>query len=406
MGDIQTVHYTERGIPPLALAYVAFGSFWGCLAVTVGDLLHDRGLNAGQLGFYLTLTSITGIVTMAWIAPRLEHLPRQWTIPAAIAIEGTGAILLAILPARGLAFAFITIGVGTGLVDVLVNAVGYERERASGRAVLQWVHMTYSVGGGAGALMAGILLTTGASWRTALIVTGTAQLMAGGINVFSSTLRGVPERERSEEKVSLTAFVRWPYLLVPALIVASAFFVEGSMDVWSGVYLQQSLGASAMAAAVGFSAFAFATAAGRALAARILFGLGYRRTVIASGIGAVLAGLAAVLAPTIAVAGIAYLLLGFCIAAAAPAAFGSIEGGDPKTAGLAIAAVTTAGYSGFIVGPPLLGWLADATGSFRITMLLITLSTLGVLIGGLLIRHAPAKLPPVSESARGEGAHA
>lgn len=389
MGDKATLHNTERGIPSLALAYFAFGTFWGCLAVTVSGLLADTGLSAGQLGLFLTLTSITGILTMTLLAPRLEHLPRQWTIPAALAIEGTGAIFLATLPKGALPLAFLTIGVGTGLIDVLVNAVGYERERAAGRPVLQWVHMTYSIGGGFGALTAGILLTNGNSWRTALIATGTVQIVAGAVNVFSHSLRDVPARDRSETLVSLTAFKRWPYLLVPALIVASAFFVEGSMDVWSGVYLQTTLQASAMGAAVGFAAFAFATAAGRALAARILFGMGYRRTVIASGTGAVLAGIGAVLAPTAAIAGIAYLVLGFCLSAAAPAAFGSVEGGDPKAAGLAIAAVTTAGYTGFIAGPPLLGWLADVTGSFRVTMLIITLSTFGVLIGGLLTKRTP-----------------
>ncbi len=386
MGEVAATRDTERGITPLASTYVVFGWFWGCIAVVLANFQSANDLSSGRLGLYLSFTSITGIVTMTIVAPRLEHLARHVTIPVSLAIHSAGALLLATLPSRLLPVGFLMIGLGTGMVDVLVNAVGYESEVRTGRAVLQWVHMSYSLGAGVGALVTGLILTAGASFRAALILAFGVQVVVAAGVVTSRSLRAVPARERSETKVSLTAFKRYPWLLVPALIVGSAFFVEGSMDVWSGVYLRKTLGASVMAAAVGFAAFAFATSGGRALAAKILFGLGYRTTVIASGAGAVLAGAVAATAPNTTVAALAYLVLGFCLSAAAPAAFGSVEGGN---AGLAIAAVTTVGYAGFVVGPPFMGWLADASGSFRITMFVITGATLGVLLGGLLTRQRP-----------------
>jgi MFS family permease len=378
---------TQRAIAPLATVYVTFGMFWGCIAIVWGTFLAAEELSAGRAGLYLTLTSATGIFTMTLVAPRLEHLPRHVTIPAALASHASGAFLLAWLPPELLPLAFFAIGCGTGLVDVLVNAVGHESEVRTGRAVLQWVHMSYSLGGAAGAIAAGLLLTAGATFRTALVVMGIAQLVAGGIVIFSTALRAVPERERSETKVSLAAFRRMPFLLVPALVVCSAFFVEGSMDVWSGAFLQDTLGASALGGAVGFSAFALATALGRALAAKILFGMGYRTTTIVSGAGSVAAAAVAVTAPSVAVAAGAFLVLGFCISAAAPSAFGSVEGGSGTQAGVAIAAVTTAGYAGFVVGPPFMGWLVDATGNFRVTMLVLCVSSLGILAGGLMMRR-------------------
>jgi hypothetical protein len=88
------------------------------------------------------------------------------------------------------------------------------------------------------------------------------------------------------------------------------------------------------------------------------------------------------------VAGLAFLLLGFSLASAAPAAFGLIEGSgeDPTNA---IAAVTTVGYSGFIWSPPLLGWVAEAF-SLRATMFVVVLATLGVLAGGIAAKNPPA----------------
>lgn len=192
--------------------------------------------------------------------------------------------------------------------------------------------------------------------------------------------------------MSLSAFKRDRALLATALIVLSAFFVEGSLDVWAVTYLRRTLGAGIMAGALGFAAFGVATAIGRTFAARILFGMGYKRTILVSGIGSVCAGLLAIVAPNAWVATVAYLILGFCLAAAGPAAFGSIEGGGAQ-AGVAIAAVTTVGYIGFVVGPPVMGWLADATG-VRSTMVIITLATSGILIGGYLTR---GRLPPPPE---------
>ena len=156
------------------------------------------------------------------------------------------------------------------------------------------------------------------------------------------------------------------------------------MDTWSGLYLRGQLMASALAAALAFAAFAATMFVGRLFASRVLFGFGYRRTVIFAGSGACIGGLAAALTQSPVVAGLAFLLMGFSLASAAPAAFGLVQGSgaDPTNA---IAAITTVGYSGFIWSPPLLGWVADAF-SLRATMVVQVAATLGVLAGGLIAK--------------------
>jgi MFS family permease len=230
-----------------------------------------------------------------------------------------------------------------------------------------------------------ILVTSGSGgWRGAIFFAALAQLPGFLLCLTEPSFRhGVPAK-RARESISLTAFVRSPALLATGLIVLSAFFVEGSLDVWAVTYLRDTLGASIMAGAIGFSAFAAATAVGRIFAGRILFGMGYRRTILFSGAGSVVAGTLAVFAPNAWVATLAYLMMGFCLAAAGPAAFGSIPGTGAE-AGVSIAAVTTVGYIGFVIGPPIMGWLADAVG-VRGTMIVITVATLGILVGGYLSR--------------------
>jgi MFS family permease len=82
------------------------------------------------------------------------------------------------------------------------------------------------------------------------------------------------------------------------------------------------------------------------------------------------------------VVGLGFLVLGFTLSAAVPAAFGLVgeSGEDPANA---LAAVTTVGYTGFIWSPPLLGWVAQSF-SLRAAMSVIVIATFGIIVGGWL----------------------
>ena len=136
---------------------------------------------------------------------------------------------------------------------------------------------------------------------------------------------------------------------------------EGAIGDWSTVYLRDDLAADASFAALGFAAFSLAMAAGRFLGDRMV-----RRWsgpgVLAAGSGIAALTLAAGLwlnNPITALVGFAAAGLG--LANAVPILFtiaGKIPGVLPE---LAIAAVSTAGYCGFLLGPPVIGAIADAS---------------------------------------------
>jgi MFS family permease len=128
-------------------------------------------------------------------------------------------------------------------------------------------------------------------------------------------------------------------------------------------------------------AFGSAVFLGRLFAGKVLFGLGARTTIVISGSGSAVAGALAVATNNTWVVGVAYLMLGFAISAAAPAAFGLIEDVDEDPT-QSIAAVTTVGYTGFIWSPPLLGYIAQ-TVSLRAAMSVIVVATLGIVATGM-----------------------
>ena len=121
---------------------------------------------------------------------------------------------------------------------------------------------------------------------------------------------------------------------------------------------------------------------GRLFAGRVLFGLGPRATILVAGVGAALGGTIAAVTSSPLVVGFAYLLMGFTIAAAAPAGFSLIDVPDEEATN-AVAAVSTVGYTGFIWSPPILGWVADSF-SLRASVSVIVIATMGIIAGGLL----------------------
>ncbi|OFW78821.1 MAG: hypothetical protein A2Z48_01305 [Actinobacteria bacterium RBG_19FT_COMBO_70_19] len=376
-----------RTLSTLLGSYFAFGLYWGVWVVVFADYLAARGLTAGQAGLQLAALSIASILTMTLLSPRLQRLGLARTVPLGHLTMGLGTAIVSAAPDRLAVLGFVVVGIGNGLLDVFVNVGGQMVETHHRRPVLQFVHAAYNIGGIAGALGAGLALAAGAPFRVPL----GAAILAFGVTAIwcaaSPWLRAQPAPTATETKVSLAVFARSPALVLPAVVILSAFAVEGSMDIWSVIYVREELGAAAMTGAAAFALFSLSMAIGRLTAGRLLFGMGYRRTIRTSGIGSLVSGLAAALAPSAAFAGVAFLFLGFFIASAAPAAFGLVSETDEDPA-LAIAGMTTVGYSGFVVGPPIMGWLAQTAG-LRATMLVIGLISVGVFAGGVLGRARP-----------------
>jgi MFS family permease len=376
-------------IPPLLAGYWAFGQYWGVWVILVADLNAHHGLTYGENGLQLTLLSVVAVFVMAVVTPRLARFALGTTVPVSLMSLGVGAIAMAMLPTGSLWVAFVLVGIGNGLIDVYLNVEAQRVEVATRRPVLQWLHASYAVGGVTGAAVGGLIDSLDVDFRVGIIFTGLVLF----VTAFWNAHRGPREVESSAEGTlfSLSAFRRHRTLWVAALVVLFAFLVEGSMDVWSGLYLREELGATAAIAALAFAAFSGALCLGRLFASRVLFGMGPRATILLAGVGAAAGGAIAALTSSPAVVGAAFLLMGFAISAAAPAGFGLVESAAPGDQANAIAAVTTIGYSGFVWSPPIFGWIAQ-TVDLRAAMLVIISSTIGIVVAGLI---APRRLNPV-----------
>lgn len=134
---------------------------------------------------------------------------------------------------------------------------------------------------------------------------------------------------------------------------------EGAMSNWSVNFMQNISMASETLAPFGLSAFATAMTIGRIFGDRVRASMGDRKMIIMGGIIA-LVGLASSLIfvyPWVTIAG--FFLVGIGLSTIVPIAYSIAGNTSDLSPGVGLAMVTTVGYTGFLVGPPVIGFIAD-----------------------------------------------
>jgi MFS family permease len=170
--------------------------------------------------------------------------------------------------------------------------------------------------------------------------------------------------EPSADRGASEAHFGWPTRATVQLgaLCFLALFIEGAMLDWSGLHLKQNLGASVELAGVGFAAFSTGMAAVRFAGDAFRRRFGSVSLILVSAL-ALTAGLGVAIAlpsPPLAVA--AFAVAGLGVGNIAPVLFAGGGRAEPDAPGRGIAAVTTMGYSGFLLGPPVIGMVAEWTG--------------------------------------------
>jgi MFS family permease len=339
----------------------------------IPDVKAQLGLSEGTLGLALLCMAIGALLsqpTTGYVIGRIGS--RQVTIITAL------AFCVAMLPP---AFALtlplfmlslFVLGAANGSLDVAMNAQAALVERHYARPIMSSFHGLWSVGGLIGAALGGLAASRALplSWHFVLV-----SILATGIILVA--LRGLWVDEAHGQS-SKPAFALPPRRLLALGIIAFAVLCcEGAVADWSGIYLRESLGSPPGLAASGYAAFALTMAIGRFTGDWLTQRFGPRRIVIGGGVLMALGASVAMLGGTPAVAIVGFACMGAGLACAFPILL-SVAARTPGIAtGTAIAAMATAGYTGFLVGPPLIGALAEA---FTLRGALWFLALLGALV--------------------------
>jgi MFS family permease len=238
------------------------------------------------------------------------------------------------------------------------------------------LHAAFSFGGlagaGTGALAAGagldvrVHLSAVALVVAAIGLVWTRRLLPGSVDIRDG---------------STPAFVRPPrQLWALGALAFACLLLEGASADWSSIFMRDELGVGVGSAALGYTAFSLAMAIGRLAADRLTARLGAVRLVRRGGLLAV-CGLLVVLLPAQAAAAVAgFACLGAGLAAVVPSVFRAASQASALPASVALAAVSSAGYLGFLVGPPLIGGLAQIVGLRTALFLLVALAVAATML--------------------------
>jgi MFS family permease len=364
-------------------AFGFFGVFWGTFAVLLADLSGALDLSPGPLGIALFVGAAASILAMALLGWTADRLGRRAFLTVWGGVMGVGIALLAFAGGyAALLAALVVLYAASGLYDVGINAGAVDLERSSGRRFMAVLHASFSAGGVAGALSAGAVLSAGVDYRAVYLM---VLLPLAAVILAVATTR-FPSASGSSERGDKAGWggLYWnlPLLLI-AVIATLGLLSEGEMEHWSGVYLRRTLGLSALLGGSGVAVFYGAMAVGRLGAAWTIGRFGNRQTLLGAGL-LTAGGMALALAtrePVLVIAG--FLLVGLALSAVVPLAFSVAGDLAPGRAGAAISVVTTLGYGGFLLGPVIVGGLAEVLG---LRIALGTIAVAGLMIFALAFR--------------------
>jgi len=368
-----------------ALAGVAFATF----ASRIADSKVQLGLSAGELGltlFAASAGSLTALPSAGRIAGRLGAVR---AIQLGMVFGFTGLVVIATavdaFESRWLtALGLYLLGMGVGVWDVAMNLEGAAVERLLGKTVMPHFHAAFS-----GGTVLSALVGAGMSWASVpLLVHFSIAIVASavlGVWALRSLLpREVEETETGEQAAAAAAGPRprsaWlePRTLMIGLVVLAAAFTEGTANDWISVAFVEGHGVPVWAGVLAFAAFLSFMTLGRLVGTRLLDAHGRIPVLRVTFAMAAVGSLMVIFGPAwLAYAGTAVwgvgASLGFPVGISASA-------DEPARAAARMSVVATIGYTAFIAGPPLLGFLGDHFTVLRALMAVTVVVALAMLV--------------------------
>ncbi|MEV0675335.1 MFS transporter [Actinosynnema sp. NPDC050436] len=358
--------------PRVALAVV-----FGCYGIALGSwfaripwVQSTRGLSAAELAFVLAGAAIGGVAAMPATARLVARWGSRVTTSSAVAVTAITTAAIPHAPSAATLFVvLLSFGAAGGALDVAMNVHAVTVQEHYGRPILSRLHGLWSIGALIGSSTSGAVAEAGVSAPVNLGAAGAVLLVVAVCT--RRGLAGVPPRPRTPPGRVFAVPDR--SLLVLGATAFCGLFAEAAMADWSAVYLASALRAPEAVAAWGYSAFILAMAVGRFAGDRVAARVGAPRLLRTTTLAGGIALATALLAPTLPVTIAAFAVLGLGVATVLPLTF-SAAGRGGYDLGTSIAALSTAGYTGWLLAPPVIGLVAH-TASLQAALATIGLAT-------------------------------
>ena len=368
-----------------ALAFVAMGIIWAAFSAQVPVLMAQVSASDSEFGMVFFIASMGAMLAM-WLAPKADKVLGPMSVMVSCMVMGASIVL----PSVAGSLVVFTVGMfimasASGVTDVLMNARIAEIEETSGRPLMNLNHAIFSFAYGGAALLTGVARDAG--WGPGTVAVAVVVVITG----LSLGTRIAPKPV--EEEAAGTTPAGWrpaPIVLLLSGVVLAGFFTEHAVEGWSALHLERGLGGDATAGALGPAILGLTMGVGR------LFGqvlVRYLRDTAMIGVASLMsaAGLAlAALGGSLYMAYLGFALTGLGVSVLIPLAMAVIGRSVPPSRRVAsIGQASAIGYASFVVGPPVMGGVAELYG---LPMAFLLAAACLVLVSAVLVPMIAAHL--------------
>ncbi len=269
-------------------------------------------------------------------------------------------------------------GFAGNMFNISVNTQAVAVEKRYNKPIIASFHGIWSLAGFCGAAVGTLMLSL--SWSPLYHFAASAAIVCLLMLPFSKGTVYTPP-QKGQPVFALPD----KGLLQLGLIAFFCLVCEGTLFDWSGVYFSKVVHAPTALTSLGYAAFMGCMACGRFIADKLVSRFGSKKMLIGSGVVIFCGLLLSVLVPVLWVATLGFMLAGFGVSSVVPIVYSRAGKHGTMHPGQALAAVSSVGFAGFLAGPPLIGFIAEAS-SLQWSFALVAL--LG-LTSGLLAKTLP-----------------
>ncbi|HTI10147.1 MAG TPA: MFS transporter [Puia sp.] len=362
-------------LPPRRIRRIAVSSFfflaglcfssWASRIPDIQLKLHLDNAALGAVLLGLPTGLLTSLPLAGWLVAKFGSKPIATF--AALLYAFTLPVLGAVTAVWQLVTCLFIFGFGGNLLNISINTQAIGTESLYGRTIMASYHGLWSLAGFSGAALGTLFIGLGwLPYQHFLLITGLALLIVG---VTSRQLVDSDPNSQGDQPI----FVRPDRSLINLGIIAFCSMIcEGAMFDWSGVYFFKVIHPPKELVAAGYTAFMATMASGRFVGDWLATKWGIKRILQASGTLTTSGLLIAILFPWLFPAIAGFLLVGAGVSSVIPLVYSAAGRSKTLSPGVALAAVSTIGYLGFLFGPPFIGFIAQAF-NLRVSLGLIAI---------------------------------
>jgi MFS family permease len=345
----------------VALIYFSMGICFSSWASRIPDIKTTLNLSDAAFGSILFALPVGQFLMMPFSGKLVTRFGSQRVVMFALPAYTLCLIAIGLTQAGWqLAVVLFLFGVTGNLCNISINTLGIAAERLYSRPIMASFHGGWSLAGFTGALVGMLLIHLNFIpvyhfMVIVLVVWTIVWINLPHLSVCKTTGSAVTQRKRFFGKPDSV-------LLQLGIIGFCSMASEGAMFDWSGLYFKDVVNAPASLVILGYTSFMIMMASGRFVADFLIVKIGRQRLLQISGVLISTGLFTSVIFPYLVPSTLAFMLVGVGVSSIVPTVYSTAGKQTRVPPGIALATVSSVSFLGFLMGPPLIGYIAEAFG--------------------------------------------